>query len=371
MLNDIILMVMCAFMVLGALDYYILNHRLALGWRFYEAFMMMGPLALSMVGIISLAPVLSRWLAPVVTPLFQAAGADPSMFASMLLAIDMGAYPLAESLAADKEAAVFSWALLGTMMGPTLVFTIPVALTVVAKKDHPFFAKGILAGMVTIPIGCFIGGWTAGYEPGWMLRNLLPAMILSLFIAAGLWLFTALTIRLFSYFGKAVEIIIISGLALIIIETLTGITVLPGMAPLSEGMLIVGKITVTLAGAYPLVAFISRHGEKVLTRAGRRLGMNAVSMTGFIASLAHHLPMLAVMKDMDDRGKTINAAFAVSGAFVFGSHFAFVAGVQPDMILPVIVGKLSAGILAVSLALILTRQDVSFYEEEDSSYNED
>ncbi|MCA0984178.1 ethanolamine utilization protein EutH [Halobacillus yeomjeoni] len=354
-LNEAILIVMCVFMVLGALDYYVLNHRLSLGWRFYEAFMMMGPLALSMVGIISLAPVLSMWLAPVIAPFYQWFGADPSMFASMILAIDMGAYPLANSLALSERAAVFSWALLGTMMGPTLVFTIPVALTVIQKNDRPDFAKGILIGLMTIPVGCLVGGGIAGYEMGWMLRNLLPTLLLSVFIGFGLWLFTNATIRLFAMFGKTVEIIIIAGLAAIIIETLTGFIIIPGMSPLSEGVTIVGRITVTLAGAYPLVGFINQKGAPMLERLGGKLGLNTASMTGMIASLAHHLPMLATMKDMDHRGKVVNAAFAVSGAFVIGSHFAFVAGVEKEMILPVLIGKLTAGILAVVLALLFTK----------------
>lgn len=121
-------------MVAGAFDYYFLNNRLKIGARFYEAFTMMGSLALSMIGIISLAPVLSEWLAPVISPAFQWFGADPSIFASMVLAIDMGAYPLSEALAVDDRAALFSWTLLGTMMGPTLVFTIPVALTIIKRR---------------------------------------------------------------------------------------------------------------------------------------------------------------------------------------------------------------------------------------------
>ncbi|GGD15269.1 ethanolamine utilization protein EutH [Pontibacillus salipaludis] len=354
-LNDLILAIMCLFMVLGALDYYVLNHKLYLGWRFYEAFMMMGPLALSMVGIISLAPVLAKWLAPIIVPLFEWFGADPSMFASMLLAIDMGAYPLATSLAATEEAAIFSWSLLGTMMGPTLVFTIPIALTVIQKNDRPFFAKGILIGMMTIPLGVFTGGFIAGYEPLWMVQNLVPSILLAVMIAIGLWLFTNATIRFFAIFGKGVELIVITGLAAIIIETLTGFTVIPGMAPLNEGITIVGRITVTLAGAYPLVAFLNRIGEKLFTRLGARIGLNATAMTGLMASLAHHLPMLGTMKEMNDRGKVVNAAFAVSGAFVIGSHLAFVAGVEKEMMIPVMIGKASAGIMAVVIALVMTR----------------
>ncbi|MGI8314764.1 ethanolamine utilization protein EutH [Halobacillus mangrovi] len=355
-LNDAILILMCGFMVLGALDYYVLNHRLSLGWRFYEAFSMMGPLALSMVGIISLAPVLSKWVAPVIAPVYNSFGADPSMFASMILAIDMGAYPLANSLAQTEEAAIFSWAFLGTMMGPTLVFTIPVALTVIQKGDRRLFAQGILIGLMTIPVGCLVGGFIAGFEWIWMMKNLLPTILVSALIALGLWLFTNATIQIFSYFGKAVELLIITGLAAIIIETLTDFTVIPGMAPLSEGVTIVGRITVTLAGAYPLVGFINQRGEKYFAKWSNKIGVNGTAMTGLIASIAHHLPMLATMKDMDDRGKVVNAAFAVSGAFLVGSHFAFVAGVEKDMILPVLIGKLTAGLLAIGLALVFTKE---------------
>ncbi|MCA0971989.1 ethanolamine utilization protein EutH [Halobacillus litoralis] len=356
-INNALLIIMCFFMVLGALDYYVFNHRLSLGWRFYEAFMMMGSLALSMVGIISLAPVLSTVLAPVITPLYDWFGADPSMFASTLLAIDMGAYSLSQSLASTEEAAIFSWAFLGTMMGPTLVFTIPVALSVIQKKDQPYFAKGILIGLMTIPIGCLVGGALAGYEWLWMLRNLMPTFLLSLLIAFGLIFFSRVTIQLFAKFGKGIELIIIAGLIAIIIETLTGFTVIPGMAPISEGMVIVGQITITLAGAYPLIAFINQKTEKPLLRIGKKLGVNGKAITGLVASLAHHLPMLATMKEMDARGKVMNAAFAVSGAFVVGSHFAFVAGVEKSMILPVIVGKLTAGCLAVLLALLIQKPE--------------
>ena len=58
-------------------------------------------------------------------------------------------------------------------------------------------------------------------------------------------------------------------------------------------------------------------------------------------------------KDMDDRGKIINVAFSVSAAFVFGDHLGFTAGVNQQMVTPVIIGKLVAGITALIVANIL------------------
>ena len=59
---------------------------------------------------------------------------------------------------------------------------------------------------------------------------------------------------------------------------------------------------------------------------------------------------------MDDRGKVVNVAFAVSAAFVFGDHLGFAAGFAPEILPAMIVGKLVGGITAVAVALLLTKK---------------
>ena len=66
--------------------------------------MAIGALAVSMVGIIALAPVIANLLKPVIVPLFGFLGADPAMFAGSILANDMGGAPLAEALSLDPNA---------------------------------------------------------------------------------------------------------------------------------------------------------------------------------------------------------------------------------------------------------------------------
>ena len=58
---------------------------------------------------------------------------------------------------------------------------------------------------------------------------------------------------------------------------------------------------------------------------------------------------------MDAKGLTVNAAFAVSASFVFGSHLAFTMAYDSTYVLPMIVGKLISGLCAVGLALLLYR----------------
>jgi ethanolamine transporter len=111
-INDIIVWILMIFMVLGALDRAIGN-RYGLGEQFEEGFKALGPLGLAMVGVVSLAPVLARILEPVVVPVYTAMGADPSMFATTLLANDMGGYPLAIQLAQDPQAGLLAGLILG------------------------------------------------------------------------------------------------------------------------------------------------------------------------------------------------------------------------------------------------------------------
>ena len=77
-INEIIIYLMVLFMVLGAVDR-ILGNRFGLGEKFEEGILNMGALALSMIGIICLAPVLADVLRPVVVPVYQLLGADPAM----------------------------------------------------------------------------------------------------------------------------------------------------------------------------------------------------------------------------------------------------------------------------------------------------
>lgn len=355
-INQIILDIMVVFMIIGGIDR-ILGNKYGFGEQFEEGFNAMGALSLAMVGVVSLAPVLAKLLNPIIVPIYSALGADPAMFATTLLACDMGGFPLAMELAQTQEAGLFAGIILGSMMGPTIVFSIPVALGIIKKEDHKALATGILAGMITIPIGCFVGGIVAGYPVGMVARNLIPIIIVAALIILGLWRIPNKMISGFNIFGKIVVIVITIGLVAIIIETLTGFVVIPGMAPISEGIQVIGSIAITLAGAFPMVHFITKVFKKPLMSIGKKMGMNEIAAAGMVATLANNIPMFQIMKDMDERGKVLNVAFAVSAAFTFGDHLGFTAGVAKEMIFPMIVGKLAAGVTALMVASLFAPRD--------------
>ena len=354
--HEILIAIMAGFAVLGALDR-IFGNKFGLGQEFENGILAMGSLAMAMIGIICLAPVLASILKPVVVPVYNFLGADGAMFAGTILACDMGGGSLAQELTADAQAALLGGVITGSMLGATIVFTIPVAMGILQEEDRPQLAKGILCGVVTIPIGVLVGGLVAGFPLLMVLRNLIPIVLIALLIALGLWKWEKAMIKGFGIFGKGIIALITIGLVAAIAQTLTGFVIIPGLAPISDGFETVGAIAIVLAGAFPLVYTITKLLKKPLLKLGKLLGINDTAAAGLVASLANSIATFDMMKTMDQRGKVVNIAFAVSAAFVFGDHMGYTAGFAPEMLPAVILGKLAGGITAVAVALLLTRKE--------------
>lgn len=360
--NEIIMLIMAVFAVIGAVDR-IFGCRLGIGKEFEKGILTMGPLALSMIGVIVLAPVLADVLRPVIVPVYRFVGADPAMFAGTILACDMGGGTLAMELTDDVRAAHLGGVLTGSMLGVTVVFTLPVSMGMVSERDRSFVAKGMLCGILTVPLGVFAGGLVAGFPIGMVLRNLLPIVLMSLLIALGLWRAERAMVRGFVWFGKGIVALITVGLIAAIVESITGVVVIPGMSPIDEGFQMVGDIAIVLAGALPMVFLLTKLLRKPLAAVGRRMHINDIAVAGLVASLANSIAMFDMIRDMDERGKVINMAFATSAAFVFGDHLGYTAGFAPSMIPALIVGKLVGGVSAIAVAWLLTREKTKKTEE--------
>ena len=375
-INSVIMFIMMIFMIVGAIDK-IRGNKHGYGEKFEEGFNAMGPLALAMAGVVAAAPVLAIILEPIIVPIYELLGADPSMFATTLLACDMGGYPLAMELSSNQAVGNYAGLILGTMMGPTLVFTIPVALSIIKKKDRPYLGAGVLAGMITIPIGCIVGGLVMNMTQykigiGTILVNLIPVIIIAGLIVLGLWFKPGKMINGFNKFGTGVTVVITILTMIAVFEYQTGIK-LPlfnimvepdaaGTIPLESGLLTCGQIAIVLIGAFPMVLWITRTFGKALNALGRKFGMDENGSAGLVATLANNIAMFNIMDQMNAKGKLLNVAFAVSAAFVFGDHLGFTAGVNSEMIFPVIVGKLVAGITALLLANLLSPKLLSKVE---------
>ena len=352
-MSQIIMRIMAVGALLGGLDH-LLGCPFGLGQRFEEAFRLLGSLALSMAGIICLAPLLSQTLESVVTPVFRLLGIDPAVFGSVL-AIDMGGYQMAMDLAADPRMGQFCGIVVSAIFGCTIVFTIPVGLGAVEEADRPFFTKGILIGLASMPGALVLGGLLWGLSLPGLLWDLSPILLISCLLILGLLKTPERLIRGFRIFAKAIEKLAILGLTLGAVEYMLDVSLLPRGIPLTEAMETVCAIAIVMLGSMPLAELLQRNLKKPFAWLGSRTGLNSVSTTGILVGMVSVVPALVMIPRMDERGKVVCGAFVVCGASTFAAHLGFTMAAEPELAGPLLASKLLGGLLGILLALAATK----------------
>lgn len=355
MINDILMLIMSVGIVLGGLDR-ILGNRFGLGEPFEKGFMLLGPMALSMTGIISLAPALADALGHVVAPVYRALGVDPAMFGS-ILSIDMGGYQLAAGLAGDALIGRYAGVVAASIFGCTMVFTIPVGMGMIDEEARGPFARGIMLGLAAMPLGLVLGGLACGLGLWASLWQNMPIFVMSLLLALGLWRIPEKMIRGFCAVAEGIKILVTCGLILAAVESLTGWNPVRGMAPISESLGVVASIGVVQLGSLPMAELLRRALRRPFTALGRRLGLSPQSLTGMLVGLASPLPTLTDLGTFGTRGQVTAAAFLVSGSSLLAAHMGFVVGTEPGLLPALILAKLSGAFAAAFLAVIVTRKE--------------
>ena len=123
----------------------------------------------------------------------------------------------------------------------------------------------------------------------------------------------------------------------------------PGLA--EEALVVVLKITAVVCGAMVLSRLILAWCQGPIRVLAGWMGVNEAAAVGLILSPATSLSMLPLFSQMDPRGKAMNAAFSVSGAFALGGQMAFIASVEPGQVVAAfVVSKLLGGLCALGAA---------------------
>lgn len=357
-MNQILMIIMAAGAVVGGVDR-LLGNRWGYGEKFEEGFQFLGSTALSMAGMICLAPVLADILGKVVIPLYRVIGVDPGMFGS-LLAIDMGGYQLAKELAENPLIGSYAGIVTAAVFGCTVVFTIPVGMGIIRKEDRAYFARGIMSGLVTIPIGLVVGGAAAGIAVPVCIRQNLPVFVLALLLLLGLWKIPERMIHGFCAFAKGVRGVITIGLVLGTVEYLCGYNPVKGMAPLTEAMEVVAAIGIVMLGSLPVTEFLQRILAEPFGYLGKQVGINSAGMTGLLVGMVSPIPALSMYQDMNERGKVANAAFLVSAASMLSAHMGFTLSTEPRLLPALLLAKITGGVTALLTVLIMYAKKPDF-----------
>lgn len=355
-MNQIIMYIMAAGVIIGGIDR-ILGKKWGFGRSMEEGFLLMGPTALSMVGMMCLIPFLSDVTGKIIIPLYGLMGVDPSMFAG-LLAIDMGGYQLALELALDPMIGKYAGIIVAATFGCTFIFTIPVGMSVIEKKDQPLFAKGIMIGLVTMPVGLIAGGLLCKMSVVEILRQNLPIFVLAVLLIIGLQKIPNAMMKGFERFAGGIQILITFGLVCGAVYYMTGFSVVPNIYPIEDALLVVASIGIVMLGSMPMALLLQRILKKPFQWIGSKIGMNEISVAGLLVGAVSVLPQMAMIKDMDQTGKVVNAAYIVCAASMFAAHIGFTLSTEPDLLGALIAAKMTGGIAAIVLAVILQKKQV-------------
>lgn len=354
MLGQIITWLALIFLILGAADY-ILGNKFGLGQEFERGIMVTGRLLLCIAGFIIMAPAIARTISPFVSPALRLVGADPSLFAGLILASDSGGSVLAMELADSSDAGLFNGQIVGATLGTTMMFNIPMVLQSVSAEKRKEAVYGLLIGIITIPVGCFTAGAVGKFPFRVVIQNMMPVMILSVTLMFALIFFQEKIVLLFQLWGKIVLFISTLGIVLGSIQMLGGVQIVSGMAPLEESFRIVGGICVFLAGMFPLVAVARYIFQRQFQAIGKYLRIDQNAVDGLLVTLINNLPAIASLEDMDGRSRMVNTAFLVSASFALGDHLAYSSQTAPDIIGALVIGKLMGGTAAVLTVLFVLR----------------
>ncbi len=381
LIGDVVIYIIMGFVVWGAIAA-MRNDREGMGKEFLTGLHSIGPIFIPVAGIMASIPYLSWFVERVLGPVWDSVGADPGVAATTFIASDMGGYQLALATAGSNGAGIIAL-VTGFMAGATIVFTIPVGLAMLDRRDHKYMALGIMSGVLTIPVGVFIAmslvlasGSTIraeaetsgatnvpieGLSMGSLLVNLVPVTIVVVLIALGLRLVPDLMIRIFLVFGRVLDIAIKLVLAFSIVEYFTGFftwlfgswgfdPIIADAEDQFRALEVAGYIGIMLAGAFPMVYALRTYLKRPISAVGDRVGLSTEGTAGVLAAAANVLALFHLIRTMPAKDKVMCIAFAVCSAFLLGDHLSFTANFQPTLIGPVLIGKLTAGVLAMVLA---------------------
>lgn len=383
-LGNYVIYVIMFFVGVGALAA-IRDDRQGLGAEFVAGIHTIGQLFIPIAGVMAAVPFLTILIEKTVGPLFSAMGADPAMAVTTMLSVDMGGYQLTHALANSNESWIMA-SINGFMLGPNVVFTIPVALALLPKSEHKYLALGMMAGIISIPVGVLavvflidamgtpiraeISTTAASdlmlhFDLATVATNITPLVIVVLLLAAGLRFTPNVMIKGFMLFGRCADAAMKTILALSITQLSTGAftsllghwgfdPIIADSKDQFRALEICGYIAFMLAGAFPMVYCIQKYLSKPLEAAGSKLGLSAIGSAGIVATTANPLALLRLIPDMSPRDKVMTIAYTCCGAWVLGDALAYIANFQPTLIVPLMLGKIFGAVVGLGLATWLS-----------------
>ncbi len=346
------ILIMLFLCLIGLLDK-ALNNRLGLVESFDKGINSMGSITMSMIGFYCIAITLIQNNVDVIKTISNNSSLDPSIIIGSILAPDMGGFSIVAGLN-NNSFLVFSGLVLTSTLGQTISFQLPIFLASLKKIDLNPFINGLIYGILSLPLILLVVAW---YLPN-LLINLLPILLLCLILTIALYFSYEKTLFVLTLFGYIIRMISIGLFALVVLQLFFDTLPFTTNTLISEALVIVLRMCIVVCGSMILSDFIIKHFSKFIFIIGRKLGINSTSVVGLLLSLGTSIAMIPLFSQMDRKGKMMNAAFSVSGAYVLGGQLGFISSVADSHgIMIYMLTKISAGVLAIIFVMLFYKNE--------------
>ena len=349
---NIFILILAGFAAIGLIDLMI-GGKMGLAEDFEKGLANMGGLALSIVGFYAVCVPFVQNHAAAITEATAFLPFDPSLVFGCLLAPDMGAFRLAQNLAATPSLAVFSGALVAGGLGMTIGYQLPVFLAAVKKDEISDLMQGFIFGLITLAPGLIVGGLLLKIPVAALFLNLIPILALSLLLIGAFVKFPTGTRKVLTVFGNLIRIISFGFFLLAAAGVFIPSISIVDQESIKEILYMILRMVLVATGGMVVSNLVLRFLPGAISRAAVLLGVNNEAVIGLFLSIFQSLAMLPLFSRMDRRGKVLNAAFSVCGAYVAGGQMAFVSSLTDGgQLLGYFACKIISGVLAVACAAL-------------------
>lgn len=345
---NILILFLLILAMLGLIDEMI-GDKLGLAKSFNKGIQAMGNLALSMLGFYCIAV---TFVSNHVDDILQIASKlhiDASVIVGCLLAPDLGGFSIVHTLTNHESILILIGIVLTSTIGTVISFQLPIFLTDLSKDDLKEYIQGLVYGIIVIPfilipLGLYL-------EIPHLFKLILPVIIICLILLIGLALIQKIMTRLLELFGESIRIISLLLFGLVVLQAYFTNLQFTSLDLIEEALFIVFKCSMIVSGSMILCDLVLKYCSDFISHIANKLNINEYSVIGLFLQLATSIAMLPLFSKMDSKGKKMNAAFSVAGAYVLGAQLGFITSVTSDKgIFIYMFSKLLCGIIAVVIS---------------------
>lgn len=350
---NIVIFILLIFSAVGFLDK-IFHLQWGLSESFDRGLLTMGSMALSIVGVCSVGVTFIQNHIDIIIHVSSFLPIDPSLMIGALLAPDMGGFSMIQQITQSPDILVLNGVILSSLLGQTLSFQFPVFLSAIPKNEHAHLMRGFIIGIIIVPIGLLCAGILLRMSISSFLYQWIPILLICCLIAICIFRFPHRTIQCFRYLATIIQWLTYFMFFIAVVGIFLPQYAYAKTTLVTDAIITSFRISIIVSGSLVLSEIILKKLKKQIHYFAQKLQINDISMMGLILSCATSLAIFPLYQRMDSKGKILNAAFAVSGAYFLGGQLGFISSMcNHNIVMIYILTKIICGLLSVLIMSLL------------------